>query len=128
LTNSAVADASIVLALVYGEERAEQVAAQSEYFLLSAVNAAEAQSVLVRSGVPGEIAWAAVRNAVAEVIPFDGHQARIAGELIDKTKRLGLSLGDRSCLALGIARGLPVYTTDEAWVNLKADVQVHVIR
>jgi PIN domain nuclease of toxin-antitoxin system len=37
-------------------------------------------------------------------------------------------LGDRACLALGIALRLPVYTAEKVWKKLKVGVRVHVIR
>ena len=40
----------------------------------------------------------------------------------------GLSLGDRACLALGIALKAPVYTADRSWKNLKLGVRIHVVR
>ena len=60
--------------------------------------------------------------------PYTSEQARIAGNLIAKTQKHGLSLGDRSCLALAIALKAPVYTTEQAWKNLKVGVPIHVIR
>jgi PIN domain nuclease of toxin-antitoxin system len=48
--------------------------------------------------------------------------------LITTTEKYGLSLGDRSCLALAIALKAPVYTTEQSWRNLKLGVPIHVIR
>jgi PIN domain nuclease of toxin-antitoxin system len=48
--------------------------------------------------------------------------------LIATTAKYGLSLGDRSCLALAIALKAPVYTTEQSWRNLKLGVPIHVIR
>ena len=59
---------------------------------------------------------------------FTADQAKIAGSLIATTEKYGLSLGDRSCLALAIALKAPVYTTEQAWKNLKVGVSIHVIR
>ena len=36
-----------------------------------------------------------------------------------QTRALGLSLGDRACLALGLALKAPVYTADKSWKKLK---------
>ena len=44
------------------------------------------------------------------------------------TRALGLSLGDRACLALGLRGGLPVLTADHAWQQLTLGVVVQVIR
>jgi PIN domain nuclease of toxin-antitoxin system len=37
-------------------------------------------------------------------------------------------LGDRVCLALGLALKVPVYTADKSWKKLKVNVRIHVIR
>jgi len=59
---------------------------------------------------------------------FDDLQARLAGELIARTRPYGLSLGDRACLALAIQRKAAVYTTAAAWKNLALGIEVEVIR
>jgi PIN domain nuclease of toxin-antitoxin system len=41
---------------------------------------------------------------------------------------VGLSLGDRVCLALARHLGLPAITSDRAWVGLLGDVTVQAIR
>jgi ribonuclease VapC len=61
-------------------------------------------------------------------VPFTTDHAKAAGRLIAKTPTLGLSLGDRACLALGLAVQAPVYTADRSWKNLKVGVRIHVIR
>jgi ribonuclease VapC len=48
--------------------------------------------------------------------------------LAAQTRALGLSLGDRACLALGLALKAPVYTADKSWKKLKVSVRIHVIR
>ncbi len=52
----------------------------------------------------------------------------MAGDLVTQTRHLGLSLGDRACLALGIALKVPVYTAEKAWKKVKVGVRIHVIR
>ena len=54
--------------------------------------------------------------------------ARLAGDLVTKTRPLGLSLGDRACLALGLALKAAVYTADRSWNKVKIGVRIHVIR
>jgi PIN domain nuclease of toxin-antitoxin system len=61
-------------------------------------------------------------------VAFDEAQARVAGDLATQTRHLGLSLGDRACLALGIALKVPVYTAEKAWKKLNVGLTVHVIR
>jgi PIN domain nuclease of toxin-antitoxin system len=80
-----------------------------------------------RGGDPDE-AWEDTLSAVQEAVPFTLEQARLAGSLVSQTRRFGLSLGDRACLALGAALRAPVYTTDRAWKKLNIGVRIHVLR
>jgi ribonuclease VapC len=52
-----------------------------------------------------------------DVVSFDEGLARRAGALRPATKSLGLSLGDRACLALAQRVGLPVLTADRTWAS-----------
>jgi PIN domain nuclease of toxin-antitoxin system len=61
-------------------------------------------------------------------INLTAEQAKIAGSLAARTRSIGLSLGDRACLAPGLTLKAPVYTTDRAWKSLKLGVRIHVIR
>jgi PIN domain nuclease of toxin-antitoxin system len=65
---------------------------------------------------------------IPEIVDFDSEQAKIAGWLLPQTRLRGLSLGDRACLALGLALKAPIYTADRAWKELILDVAIHVIR
>jgi len=49
---------------------------------------------------------------------FTAEDAECAARLWPATRALGLSLGDRACLALGRRVGAPVLTTDRAWLDL----------
>ena len=48
--------------------------------------------------------------------------------LIEQTRPLSLPLGDRACLALGLALKAPVYTADKSLKKLKVGARIHVIR
>ena len=45
-----------------------------------------------------------------------------------KTKALGLSLGDRACLALAQRQALPVLTADKTWKQLDLAIEVQLLR
>jgi PIN domain nuclease of toxin-antitoxin system len=126
--NKIVLDASAILAVLGREPGAEQVLQQVMNTAAGTVNLAEVHGKLVGRGVPKESAWDAAVSLVHEVVSFDSHQAALAGALVAETKSLGLSLGDRACLALGVVLDAPVFTTDKSWRNLKLGIKIHVIR
>ena len=62
---------------------------------------------------------AALRDPL-QVLPFTAAQAVASGRLRPASRALGLSLGDRCCLALAQAhRGAQVVTADRLWKELK---------
>lgn len=127
--NRVVLDASAILAVIKGEPGTEKLTPRLlADAVASAVNLAEVQSKLVRSGWSPAQAWEDATTPIREVLPFDSEQARIAGDLTSQTRHLGLSLGDRACLALGMMLRVPVYTTEQAWKQVKLDMRIHVIR
>lgn len=124
-----VLDASVVLAILHQESGAEILTPELlSNAVMSAVNLAEVQSKLVSRGVNPDDAWEAGLSVVLEVVPFRHEHARLAGDLIVKTRALGLALGDRACLALGLSLKAPIYTADASWKKLKLGATVHVIR
>ena len=54
--------------------------------------------------------------------------ALASGLLRPATKTLGLSLGDRVCLALAQDLDCPVLTADRAWESLTLGIKVVVVR
>jgi len=125
--SKAVLDASAVLAILNSEPGAEKVQSLGDA-VVCAVNLAEVQSKLVSTGIAPEDAWQAASSPVQEIAEFTAEQAKIAGSLTALTRTLGLSLGDRTCLALAIALKAPVYTADRTWKALRLGIPIHVIR
>jgi PIN domain nuclease of toxin-antitoxin system len=127
--NEIVFDASVMLAKIQHERGAEVVTKELlDRSVASTVNLAEVQSKLVKKGYLPEEAWEDALSSANSVEPFTREHARIAGDLTTITAQYGLSLGDRSCLALAITLNAPVYTTEQAWKNLKVGIPIHVIR
>jgi ribonuclease VapC len=116
------------MALLDSEPGAAIVAAIIFTSTISAVNLAEVYSVLSARGEDGVAALGEIRFAVEQVVPFTEQQAEIAGALRLQTKRLGLSLGDRACLALAMMLNADVYTADKAWATLQLPCTIHLIR
>ncbi len=124
-----VLDASALLAVLNGEPGADNLTPELlTKAVSSAVSIAEVHSKLVGRGLSPESAWAAALVPVEELIPFTAEHAKAAGSMIADTRALGLSLGDRACLALGLALRAPVYTANRTWKKLKIGVRIHVIR
>ena len=122
-------DASALIAALNGEPGADKLTLELlSTAVISTVSLAEVQSKLVSRGLSPDNAWAAALVPVEEAIPFTSEQAKAAGSLVAETRALGLSLGDRACLALGLALQAPVYTADRSWKNLKLGLRIHVIR
>lgn len=127
--NRIVLDASAILAVIAAEPGAEKLTPDLLGRAVgSAVNLAEVQTKLVSRGWSSPQAWEDATSPLREIVPFDEEQARVAGDLVTQTRHLGLSLGDRACLALGIALKAPVYTAEKAWKKLKLGARIHVIR
>jgi PIN domain nuclease of toxin-antitoxin system len=61
-------------------------------------------------------------------VDFDIDLARRTGVLRAATAKLGLSLGDRACLALAQREGAPVYTADRHWRGAVSGVDIRLIR
>lgn len=123
-----VLDASALLALVNQEPGQDMVAELLPRSLVSAVNASELVAKLTDQGMPeGEIQEILTALNLT-VVPFDRGQGLVAGYLRPVTKHLGLSLGDRACLALGLQTQCPVVTADKAWAKLDIGLEIQIIR
>lgn len=123
-----VLDASALLAFLFQEPGADAVAPLLPRAALSAVNYSETLTALIRRGKPLADSAAALARLRLEVVPFDSELAAVTTSLRESTRLLALSLGDRVCLALALARGLPAVTADRSWVQLDIGVRVQCIR
>ena len=126
-----VIDASSVLAFAFAEPGADIVtaiaASDGNRLLISTVNLAEALSKLIDKGMSLVAAESVIGPLALEEISFDGGQARTAAGLRGLTRSLGLSFGDRSCLALAVMRGGPVLTADRQWLAMADVVGVEIV-
>jgi len=127
--NKVVLDASALLAILNKEPGAETLTPELlSGAIMSTVNLAEVHGKLVGRGVRPNDAWEAAVSLIREAVPFSPEHAKLAGDLVAQTRALGLSLGDRACLALGLALKAPVFTADRSWKKVKVGARIHVIR
>ncbi len=125
-------DASALLAYLQREpgwERVESLLLDGRCSMCS-VNLAEVLSRLADWGVPLDAAEASLGAFDLETVPFDVALARAVADLRPLTRDLGLSLGDRACLALAKVRGATAIAPDRAWTKVppEASVKVESIR
>ena len=116
-----VFDASAILAMVFNEPGADKVEAllQDGAASISAVNLAEVVARLVERGFALDHVDAICAGLRIEVVPLDVATAQRSGKLRAATRALGLSLGDRCCLALAQSLNAEVVTADRPWKALK---------
>ncbi len=74
------------------------------------------------------MAWRLLSDLKLSVAPFQETDAHAAGELYPRTASLGLSLGDRACLALALRKKATVWTADRVWKRLQIGVTSELIR
>ncbi|HEX5527114.1 MAG TPA: type II toxin-antitoxin system VapC family toxin [Solirubrobacterales bacterium] len=132
---ASVLDASALLAHLNEEEGASAVRqAMADGAVISVVNWMEVLSKIAERGEDPELAAAEMKGAgliggVVSVEAVTEQDSIEAARLRPLTKERGLSLADRSCLALAARLGLSVVTGDRAWQNLpRIDVAVKLIR
>ncbi|MBI3947220.1 MAG: type II toxin-antitoxin system VapC family toxin [Armatimonadetes bacterium] len=130
-----VLDASALLAYLHGEPGEDRVAeAIIHCAAIGWVNWAEVLTKQAEKGLDpySEAARLAQSGPLGDGLviqmPDDGLACEVA-RLRPVTRGMGLSLGDRACLALGISRRLPVLTTERLWEQLPPlGVKIVVIR
>lgn len=125
---SVVFDSSALLAISFDEAGAQCAARGLKDGMMSAVNVAEVITRYVDQGASEEEARASLQAFGLKIRPFDETQAMAAGLMRTATQKLGLSLGDRACLALAIQEGATVFTADRTWAALDLEVEVELIR
>lgn len=124
-----VLDASALLTILLAERGAQRtLEAMRQGAALGTVNLADVVARTCETGASEDEIREQIAKFGLEIIPFDEELAYQAGLLRPLTRRFGLSLSDRACLALGLHLGLPVVTVDAAWAGLQLGVQIEVVR
>ena len=123
-----VLDASALLALINAERGCDLVAAALPDATISIINLTEVVTKMIDIGISQRDAWAEAADLVPVVVDFGVELGRRTAGLRASTRMLGLSFGDRACLALAEHLRLPVLTADQAWRNLAIGIEIRLIR
>ncbi|MEQ1866033.1 MAG: type II toxin-antitoxin system VapC family toxin [Micropepsaceae bacterium] len=122
-----VVDASALIAILKNEPGADIAARHMIEPVMSTANLAETLTRMAEDGGDA-VAIKAHLDESIRFVPVSDDHALAAAQLRIPTKRLGLSLGDRLCLALGLEEGLPVLTAERRWKEINIGVDVVLIR
>jgi ribonuclease VapC len=123
-----VLDASALLALLHREPGADSVLNVIGYASISAVNWSEVLKKAIEQGISVEGMRADLESLGLQILPFTTEQAEEAAKLWPTTKLLGLSLGDRACLALALELNATTLTADQIWSRLGLGISIQLIR
>ncbi len=117
-----------MLAFLFRETGHEVVAGLLPQSAISTVNLAETLTRFEQDGKDSRLVLSQLQLAPIEIVDFTVPQALLAARLAPLTRPLGLSLGDRACLALAQERGWTALTCDRAWSQLTMGISIRVIR
>lgn len=124
-----VFDSSAILAIYYNEpgKKKTQSLLEEADPIISSVNLCEVFTKLLEDGLKADQISESFHALEIKVIDFDARDAVKAAELRGVTKRLGLSLGDRACIALAIENKTTAVTADRKWKKVK-ECSIELIR
>ena len=123
-----VLDASALIALLWEEPGAEAVEPLLSRSAVSTVNWAEVMQRYRAHGVDTAGKRESVEALGISVEEFSAEDAEVVAELWQPTRRVGLSLADRACLALARRLGASAHTADRDWRKVNVGVDIVLIR
>jgi ribonuclease VapC len=122
-------DTSAVLGYLQNEPGCERVGAEilTGQASISVVNQTEVLSKLCDWGMGLQDAQKALGKLALLTEPFTPETALDAARLRPLTRKHGLSLGDRACLATARLRQLSVLTGDRPWLNIADALNLKIV-
>lgn len=125
-----ILDASALLALIFKEDGREIVKkAIDRGVYMTTINLAEVATKLLRKKYAFDEVQAFIPLMRITPLVVDAALAYQAAFLDSHTQKLGLSLGDRICLAAAQRWGYIALTADRSWKHVKLDqVSITLIR
>lgn len=123
-----VLDASAIIAFLQGEPGEDLVrqALQLDHCVVSAANQAEIISKSMDRGADPEAIKIILGELAYTVIDIKGEDGAQAGWMRGQTRSIGLSLGDRLCLAVAQRLKAPVLTADRPWLQVAQPLGIDI--
>ena len=128
MSKAAILDASALLAVFADEPGGELVAPLLDGAVISTVNWCEVLARYADLGLDTRSRETDIESLGISLAPFTSRQAEVAAGLLPITRKAGLSLGDRACLALALDLGGYPVTADRAWGSVDVGLVVTLIR
>lgn len=123
-----VLDSSALLAVLLDEAGADIVGPVMRGSEMSIVNVCEVLSKAAGAGGDVAVTRDIISSYGIRIRPFLETHADRAARLRPLTAHLGLSLGDRACLAQGMTSTLPVLTADRRMAQADVGLDIRLIR
>ena len=120
MSEISILDASAVLAFLQGEPGDDivRLALQSDSCVVTAANQAEIIAKIVDRGVDAVVLKTVIDQMGYPVIDVTAQDGECAGWMRKQTRVIGLSLGDRLCLAVAKRLKAVVLTADRPWLAM----------
>ena len=123
-----VVDASVLLAYFLGEPGGDVLSQRDRLYQMSIINLAEVFTKAIERGAMVDDVTTCVNDLQIRIRAFGEDQAIEQARLRPLTAHLGLSFGDRACLALARQADMPVLTADRKWSDLDIGIDIIQIR
>lgn len=123
-----VLDTSALLASLHNEPGKDRVDNDliTRHCAMSSVNLAEFASKCLDVGMTHTDFDILLASLELTIIPLDATLAIATGALRTSTRHIGLSLGDRACLATAQKLNATVLTADRAWLPLATILEITI--
>ena len=123
-----VLDASAIIAVLQGESADDVVrqALHDSQCLVSAANQAEIIAKALDRGASPEAIQRVLSDLAYTVIDIKAEDGAQAGWMRESTRKIGLSLGDRLCLALAQRLAAQVLTADRPWLAVADSLGLNI--
>lgn len=124
-----VLDASAIIAFLQGEPGEDLVrrALHDSQCMVSAANQAEVIAKALDRGATPEAIQSVLADLAYTVLDVKAEDGAQAGWMRQATRDLGLSLGDRLCLALAQRLKVSVLTADRPWLKVAQPLSLDIV-